>query len=53
MPPRITAVRPMLAVIDLPRTIAFYERLGFLPAPTDPYHLFVLLKDVRAILKQR
>jgi hypothetical protein len=22
-------------------------------APTDPYHLFVLLKDVRAILKQR
>ena len=31
---------------------AFYERLGFVPAPTDPYHLFVLLKDVRAILKQ-
>jgi GNAT superfamily N-acetyltransferase len=32
---------------------AFYERFGFMPAPTDPYHLFVLLKDVRAILKQR
>ena len=30
---------------------AFYERYGFLSAPTDPYHLFVLLKDVRAILK--
>ena len=32
---------------------AFYERFGFMPAQTDPYHLFVLLKDVRAILKQR
>jgi GNAT superfamily N-acetyltransferase len=32
---------------------AFYERYGFVPAPTDAYHLFVLLKDVRAILKQR
>ncbi|MBY0496528.1 MAG: GNAT family N-acetyltransferase [Cyanobacteria bacterium] len=30
----------------------FYERLGFTAAPTDAYHLFVLLKDVRAILKQ-
>jgi GNAT superfamily N-acetyltransferase len=30
---------------------AFYERFGFAPAPTDPYHLFVLIKDVRAILK--
>jgi len=32
---------------------AFYGRFGFVTAPTDPYHLFVLLKDVRAILKQR
>lgn len=32
---------------------AFYERFGFTQAPTDPYHLFVLLKDVRAILKRR
>jgi GNAT superfamily N-acetyltransferase len=31
----------------------FYERFGFVPAPTDPYHMFVLLKDVRAILEQR
>ncbi len=30
---------------------AFYERFGFMPAPSDPYHLFVLLKDVRALLK--
>lgn len=32
---------------------AFYERFGFTPAPTDPYHLFVLLKDVRTVLKRR
>lgn len=30
---------------------AFYERFGFVQSPTDPYHLFVLLKDVRRILK--
>lgn len=30
---------------------AFYERFGFVAAPTDPYHMFVLLKDVRAILR--
>jgi GNAT superfamily N-acetyltransferase len=29
------------------------ERFGFVAAPTDPYHLFVLLKDVRAILRRR
>ena len=42
-----------LAVKDLKASRAFYERFGFVAAPTDPYHLFVLLKDVRAILKQR
>ena len=29
---------------------AFYERFDFVAAPTDPFHLFVLLKDVRALL---
>ncbi len=29
---------------------AFYERFDFTPSPTDPYHLFVLLKDLRASL---
>ena len=24
----------------------FYERFDFLPSPTDPLHLFMLLKDV-------
>jgi GNAT superfamily N-acetyltransferase len=30
---------------------AFYERYDFIAAPTDPYHLFMLLKDVRAAMK--
>lgn len=30
---------------------AFYEHLDFLPSPSDPYHLFRLLKDIRALLK--
>lgn len=30
---------------------AFYTRFDFLPSPTDPYHLFRLLKDIRAFLK--
>jgi len=29
---------------------AFYERFDFVPSPADPYHLFVLLKDLRAYL---
>jgi len=28
----------------------FYERYGMLPSPTDPLHLFLLFKDIRALL---
>jgi GNAT superfamily N-acetyltransferase len=28
----------------------FYERFDFLPSPSDPLHLFILLKDVRKIV---
>jgi predicted N-acetyltransferase YhbS len=30
---------------------AFYESFDFVPSPSDPYHLFRLLKDIRAALK--
>jgi len=30
---------------------AFYERFDFLPGPSDPYHLFRLLKDIRAVFR--
>jgi GNAT superfamily N-acetyltransferase len=29
---------------------AFYERYGFIAAPTDPYHLLVLLRDIKTDL---
>jgi GNAT superfamily N-acetyltransferase len=28
----------------------FYEHFDFVPSPTDPMHLFILLKDVRRLL---
>jgi GNAT superfamily N-acetyltransferase len=31
----------------------FYEKFHFIPSPTDPMHLFVLLKDVRRIIEGR
>ena len=30
---------------------AFYEHFDFIASPSDPYHLFRLLKDIRALLK--
>ena len=30
----------------------FYEHFDFVPSPTDPMHLFVLLKDVRRIISE-
>jgi len=34
----------------MPRTTrrAFYERFDFVPSPTDPCHMAILLKDLRA-----
>jgi predicted N-acetyltransferase YhbS len=49
----IAGIRAMVVHAKDDDARAFYERFGFAPAPTDPYHLFVLLKDVRAILKER
>ena len=28
---------------------SFYEHFGFIPSPSDPLHLFVLIKDLRRI----
>lgn len=30
---------------------AFYERFDLVPSPADPYHMFRLLKDIRAALR--
>ena len=31
----------------------FYQRYDFEPSPTDPLHLFLLMKDLRAAIKMR
>jgi predicted N-acetyltransferase YhbS len=31
----------------------FYERFDFLPSPTDPLHLFLLMKDLRRVIGTR
>jgi GNAT superfamily N-acetyltransferase len=31
---------------------AFYERFGFAPSPGDPFRLFLLMKDVKASLRE-
>lgn len=30
---------------------AFYSKYGMLPSPTDPLHLFLLFKDIKAMLQ--
>ncbi len=31
---------------------AFYEHFDFIPAPSDPMHLFVVLKDIRVLIRR-
>lgn len=33
--------------------VAFYQHFGFTPSPTDPRHLFMLLKDIRLAAGQK
>jgi hypothetical protein len=40
----------MLPSISAGEARAFYERFDFIASPSDPMHLFVLLKDVRALI---
>lgn len=30
---------------------AFYEHFNFRPSPTDPYHLFLLMKDIKRFIR--
>jgi len=32
---------------------SFYQHYDFEPSPTDPLHLFLLMKDLRAVLRDR
>ena len=35
------------------QAVAFYHHFGFVPSPTDPRHLFMLVKDIRLAMERR
>lgn len=43
----IAGIRAFAAHAKDDRARAFYEHFGFIQSPTDPLHLFILIKDVR------
>lgn len=46
----IVGIRALAAHAKDDRARAFYEHFGFIPAPTDPLHLFILTKDLRRVI---
>ena len=47
----IAGIRALAVHAKNEQARAFYERFDLVPSPTDPFHLFILLKDVRAALQ--
>lgn len=46
----IAGMRALLVHAKDEEARAWYEALNFEPSPTDPFHLFLLLKDLRALI---
>ncbi len=46
----IAGIRALAAHAKDEQARSFYERYDFIPSPSDPLHLFLLLKDVRTML---
>lgn len=46
----IAGIRAMATHAKNDAARRFYEHFEFIPSPTDPLHLFILLKDLRAAL---
>jgi GNAT superfamily N-acetyltransferase len=47
----IAGIRAFIVHAKNQNAKAFYEHFNFQPSPTDPYHLFLLLKDIKASLE--
>ena len=47
----IAGVRAFLVHAKDEKAKQFYEYFDFLPSPTDPYHLFLLMKDIRKLVE--
>lgn len=48
----IAGIRALLVHAKDDEARAWYEQFDFEPSPTDPYHLFLLMKDLRALLSE-
>lgn len=46
----IAGIRALVVHAKDDRARRFYEHFDFLPSPSDPLHLFMLLKDARRII---
>jgi len=46
----IAGVRALLVHAKDEEAKAWYEKFDFEPSPTDPLHLFLLMKDVKALV---
>lgn len=46
----IAGIRAMAVHAKHEAAKAFYEHFDFIPSPTDPFHLYLLLKDVKRII---
>jgi len=46
----IAGIRAFLVHAKDDKAKAFYEHFNFLPSPTDPYHLHLLVKDIKKIM---
>ena len=46
----LIGVRALIAHAKDEKAKAFYERFDFEPSPSDPLHMFLLMKDIRAAL---
>jgi len=46
----IAGIRALIVHAKDDEARAWYEKFDFEPSPTDPYHLFLLMKDLRALL---
>ena len=47
----IAGIRALLVHAKDDEAKAFYEHFDFEPSPTDPYHLFLLMKDLQRLAK--
>ena len=47
----IAGIRALVVHAKDEKTRSFYEHFNFSPSPTDPLHLYILLKDIKALFQ--